>query len=147
MKKPKPGKAAAKKKSAGKKPAATKAIKRAWDEDGRLTSRLEAQLFHAEDRDEGEDDDGEVVSERTVSAALDPDGTLIVSSFERDLSTRIHGDGDEEEFRLSIAVPPHAVARLAYELVREKFGGEWSGEKDFAAFCADHDIPVDEDES
>ena len=59
----------------------------------------------------------------------------------------MHGDRDEEEFRLSVTVQPHAVARLAYELVREKFGGEWNGEKDFAAFCADRDIPVEEDGS
>ncbi len=129
----------------------------AWDEDGRLITRLESELFHAEDREEGEDEDSEDgasedgasedVSERRVSAALDPDGTLTVSSFERDLRARRHGDRDEEEFHRRVVVAEHAVARLAYELVRDRFGNDWRGDEAFASFCAERDIPFDDDQS
>ena len=124
----------------------------AWDEDGRLIRRVESELFHAEDREAGEDEDNEDeasedVSERRVSAALDPDGTLTVSSFERDLRARLHGDRDEEEFHRRVVVPEHAIARLAYELVRDRFRNDWRGDEAFASFCTERDIPFDDDQS
>ena len=56
MKKSAPRKAAVKRKSAAHKSAGKKAADRAWDEDGRLIKRLEAELFRAEDRDESEEE-------------------------------------------------------------------------------------------
>jgi len=130
------------KKAATKKPA-----DKPYDEDGNLIRRMEEQIFHAEDRDEGDEDTGEDVSERTVSIALETDGRLSMQAFERDSSPRMNGDRDEEEVRVAITVPTHAVGRLAYALARERFKGEWNGEKDFRTFCEANDIPFEDDES
>lgn len=136
------------KKAATKKPAARKkSTDRPWDEDGNLLRRMKERIFHAEDREEGDEDTGHDVSERSVSIALDPDGRLMVEAFDRDLRARMHGDRDGEEVRATITVPAHAVGRLAYALACERFKGEWSGDEHFRTFCIANDIPFDDEES
>lgn len=140
------------KEPASRNKSAKRAAEPAWGEDGRLPGLLESELFRAEDREEGWDEDtedgaGEDVIERRVSAALDPDGTLAVASLERDLRARLHGDRDEEECHPRVVVPAHVVARLAYELVRDRFGNDWHGKEAFASFCAERDILFDDDQS
>jgi hypothetical protein len=85
---------------------------------------------------------------RRVSVALEPGGLLTVEALERNVGRNIiHGDRDEEVFRRTVTLSPDAAARLAYELVRERFKGEWSAEETFMNFCAERDIPYDEEES
>lgn len=142
-----PAKKAAKKAVAKKTATRKKLADKPYDEDGHLLRRMEEQIFHAEDREGGDEDAGEEVSERVVSIALETDGQLAIEAFERDLRPRMHGDRDEEEFRNTLTVPAHAVGRLAYALARDRFKGEWSGEDAFRTFCIANDIPFEDEES
>lgn len=75
---------------------------------------------------------------RSVRLAIEEDGAIKMDA--QDIGptvTRIWGDDDYEFW---VRVPPASLAKLAFELLREKFVGQLSAVDAFRDWCTSHDI-------
>ena len=75
---------------------------------------------------------------RTVRLQLQADGALRLHAYDKGATARLTFDRDEYEFWVTI--PPDAVARLAFELLREKFAGRLQAVTEFRDFCKEREI-------
>ena len=75
---------------------------------------------------------------RTVQLQLQADGALRLHAYDRGATARLTFGRDEYEFW--VTVPPDAVARLAFELLRDKFTGRLQAVTEFRDFCKSREI-------
>ena len=75
---------------------------------------------------------------RTVQLQLQADGALRLHAYDRGATARLTFGRDEYEFW--VTVPPEAVARLAFELLRDKFTGRLQAVTEFRDFCKAREI-------
>jgi hypothetical protein len=48
--------------------------------------------------------------------------------------------GRDGEYEYWVDVPPAAVGKLAFELMREKYAGDWEAVDKFRTWCEAHDV-------
>jgi hypothetical protein len=75
---------------------------------------------------------------RSVRLTLEDDGTIKMDA--QDIGptvTQIWGDDDYEFW---VLVPSAAVSKLAFELLREKFSGQFGAVDAFRDWCKTHDV-------
>lgn len=75
---------------------------------------------------------------RTVRLQLQADGAIRVHAYDKGATARLTFDRDEYEFW--VTVPPDAVARLAFELLRDKYAGRLQAVTEFRDFCKSREI-------
>jgi hypothetical protein len=75
---------------------------------------------------------------RTVHLQLQADGALRLHAYDRGATARLTFGREEYEFW--VTVPPEAVARLAFELLRDKFEGRLQAVTEFRDFCKSREI-------
>ena len=75
---------------------------------------------------------------RTVQLQLQADGGVRLHAYDRGATARLTFGRDEYEFW--VTVPPEAVARLAFELLRDKFTGRTQAVTEFRDFCKSREI-------
>ena len=75
---------------------------------------------------------------RTVQLQLQADGALRLHAYDHGATARLTFGRDEYEFW--VTVPPDAVARLAFELLRDKFTGRLQAVTEFRDFCKSREI-------
>jgi hypothetical protein len=80
-------------------------------------------------------DDGEF---RAVRLRLTSNGEIIIEAHDIGPTARQIWDHDDYEF--SATVPAASVARLAFELLKEKFAGNLRAVDAFITFCKEHSI-------
>jgi hypothetical protein len=78
------------------------------------------------------------VEYRAVRLNIDGDGTIRMDT--HDIGPTVTQVWDHDDYEFSVEVPPAAVAKLAFELLREKFAGNLNGVSQFRTFCEDHGI-------
>jgi hypothetical protein len=75
---------------------------------------------------------------RSVRLAIEEDGAIKMDAQDMGPTvTRIWGDDDYEFW---VRVPPASLAKLAFELLREKFVGQLNAVDAFRDWCTTHDI-------
>jgi hypothetical protein len=75
---------------------------------------------------------------RTVQLQLQADGGVRLHAYDRGATARPTFGRDEYEFW--VTVPAEAVARLAFELLRDKFTGRLQAVTEFRDFCKSREI-------
>ncbi|MBI1213690.1 MAG: hypothetical protein GC190_19700 [Alphaproteobacteria bacterium] len=75
---------------------------------------------------------------RTVRLQLQADGAIRLHAYDKGATARLTFDRDEYEFW--VTVPPEAVARLAFELLSEKYAGRLQAVTEFRDFCKSREI-------
>lgn len=75
---------------------------------------------------------------RSVRLQLQADGALRMHAYDKGPTATLTFGRDEYEFW--VTVPPAEVAKLALELLREKFGGRLQAVTEFRDFCKRHEI-------
>jgi hypothetical protein len=75
---------------------------------------------------------------RKVHLQLQADGGVRLHAYDRGATAKLTFDRDEYEF--AVTVPPEAVARLAFELLRDKFAGRLQAVTEFRDFCKSREI-------
>ena len=75
---------------------------------------------------------------RTVRLQLQADGAVRLHAYDKGATARLTFDRDEYEFW--VTVPPEAVARLAFELMRDKYAGSLQAVTEFRDFCKSREI-------
>jgi hypothetical protein len=82
-----------------------------------------------------QDDDGDY---RAVRLHIASSGEIIVEA--HDIGPTVRQIWDHDDYEFSVTVPAASVARLAFELVKEKFAGNLCAVDAFMAFCKEHSI-------
>jgi hypothetical protein len=75
---------------------------------------------------------------RVVKLQLQADGGVRIHAFDRGATAKLTFDRDEYEFW--VTVPPEAIARLAFELLRDRFTGRLQAVTEFRDFCKSREI-------
>ena len=75
---------------------------------------------------------------RRVQLQLQADGALRLHAYDRGATARLTFDRDEYEFW--VTVPADAVARLAFELLRDKFAGRLQAVTELRDYCKSREI-------
>jgi hypothetical protein len=75
---------------------------------------------------------------RAVRLNIGSDGTIRMDT--HDMGPIVERVWDHEDYEFSVEVPPSAVGRLAFELLRDKFAGNLKGVSEFRNFCEEHGI-------
>ena len=75
---------------------------------------------------------------RSVRLQLQADGGVRLHAYDKGAAAKLTFDRDEYEFW--VTVPPAQVARLAFALLAEKFGGRVQAVTEFRDFCKKHEI-------
>jgi hypothetical protein len=75
---------------------------------------------------------------RSVRLSLDDDGTIRIDA--HDMRPAVERAWDHEDYEYSVEVQAPAVARLAVELLREKFTGDVGAVDSLRSFCETHGI-------
>ncbi len=75
---------------------------------------------------------------RTVQLQLQADGAIRLHAYDRGATAKLTFDRDEYEFW--VTVPAEAVARLAFELLRDRFTGRLQAVTEFRDFCKAREI-------
>jgi hypothetical protein len=75
---------------------------------------------------------------RSVRLSIGSDGAIRMDTHDMGLSVELVWDHEDYEF--SVELPPSAVGRLAFELLREKFAGNLMAVSEFRNFCEKHGI-------
>jgi hypothetical protein len=75
---------------------------------------------------------------RSVRLNIDRDGTIRMDT--HDMGPTVERVWDHEDYEFSVEVPPFAVGRLAFELLRDKFVGNLSSVSEFRNFCEERGI-------
>ena len=75
---------------------------------------------------------------RTVQLQLQADGGVRLHAYDRGATAKLTFGRDEYEFW--VTVPPEAVARLAFELLRDKFVGRLQAVTEFRDYCKSREI-------
>ena len=75
---------------------------------------------------------------RTVQLQLQADGGVRLHAYDRGATAKLTFSRDEYEFW--VTVPPDAVARLAFELLRDKFAGRLQAVTEFRDYCKSREI-------
>lgn len=75
---------------------------------------------------------------RTVQLQLQADGAIRLHAYDRGATAKLTFDRDEYEFW--VTVPAEAVARLAFELLRDRFTGRLQAVTKFRDFCKAREI-------
>jgi hypothetical protein len=75
---------------------------------------------------------------RSVRLQLQADGGVRLHAYDRGSTARLTFGRDEYEFW--VTVPPEAVSRLAFELLRDKFAGRLQAVTEFRDFCKSREI-------
>jgi hypothetical protein len=75
---------------------------------------------------------------RTVHLQLQADGAIRLHAYDRGATAKLTFNRDEYEFW--VTVPVEAVARLAFELLRDKFAGRLQAVTEFRDFCKSREI-------
>ena len=75
---------------------------------------------------------------RIVQLQLQADGGVRIHAFDRGATAKLTFGRDEYEFW--VTVPPEAVARLAFELLRDRFTGRLQAVTEFRDFCKAREI-------
>lgn len=75
---------------------------------------------------------------RAVHLQLQADGALRLHAYDRGVTAKLTFGRDEYEFW--VTVPAEAVARLAFELLRDKFTGRLQAVTEFRDFCKAREI-------
>jgi len=75
---------------------------------------------------------------RTVRLQLQADGALRLHAYDHGATARLTFDRDDYEFW--VTVPAEQAARLAFELLREKFTGRLQAVTEFRDFCKSREI-------
>ncbi len=75
---------------------------------------------------------------RSVRLQLQADGGVRLHAFDKGATAKLTFDRDEYEFWVTI--PPQAVGRLAYELLKERFGGRLQAVTELRDFCKKNEI-------
>jgi len=70
---------------------------------------------------------------RIVKLQLQADGGVRLHAYDKGATAKLTFGRDEYEFW--VTVPPEAVSRLAFELLREKFAGRLQAVTEFRDFC------------
>jgi hypothetical protein len=75
---------------------------------------------------------------RAVRLRLDSNGEIIIEA--HDIGSIVRQIWDHDDYEFSVTVPAASVARLAFELLKEKFAGNLRAVDAFMAFCKEHSI-------
>ena len=75
---------------------------------------------------------------RSVQLQLQADGAVRLHAYDKGATAKLTFDRDEYEFW--VTVPAEAVARLAFELMRDKFSGRLQAVTEFRDFCQSREI-------
>src|SRR5262245_18174977 len=75
---------------------------------------------------------------RVVKLQLQADGGVRIHAFDRGATAKLTFDRDEYEFW--VTVPAEAIARLAFELLRDRFTGRLQAVTEFRDFCKSREI-------
>jgi hypothetical protein len=75
---------------------------------------------------------------RTVRLQLQADGAVRLHAFDKGAKASLTHSRAEYEFW--VTVPPEAVARLAFELLREKYEGRLQAVTEFRDYCKSREI-------
>jgi hypothetical protein len=75
---------------------------------------------------------------RTVQLQLQADGAIRLHAYDRGATAKLTFGRDEYEFWVTI--PPEAMGRLAFELMRDRFAGRLQAVTEFRDFCKAREI-------
>lgn len=75
---------------------------------------------------------------RVVRLRLGSGGAIIIEG--HDIGPIVKQIWDHDDYEFSVTVPAAAVARLAFELLKEKFAGNLGAVSAFVAYCKEHGI-------
>jgi hypothetical protein len=75
---------------------------------------------------------------RTVRLQLQADGGVRLHAYDKGATAKLTFARDEYEFW--VTVPPEAIARLAFELLRDKYQGRLQAVTEFRDFCKSREI-------
>ncbi|MFZ0571465.1 MAG: hypothetical protein ACLPJW_20210 [Rhodomicrobium sp.] len=75
---------------------------------------------------------------RDVRLRLDSDGAIVIEA--QDMGPTVKQIWDHDDYEFSVTVPASSVARLAFELLKEKFAGNLRAVDAFRAFCEERGI-------
>ncbi len=76
---------------------------------------------------------------RSVRLSLDGTGAIVIDA--HDMGPIVKQVWDHDDYEFSVTVPSAAVARLAFELLKEKFDGNLGAVDALRSFCEDRRIP------
>jgi hypothetical protein len=79
------------------------------------------------------------VEYRKVRLSFDNAGAIKIDA--HDMGPSVEQVWDHEDYEFCVTVPPAAVARLAFELLKEKFAGNLHAVDALRDFCKEHQIP------
>jgi len=75
---------------------------------------------------------------RTVQLQLQADGAVRLHAYDKGATAKLTFGREEYEFW--VTVPPDAVARLAFELLRDKYAGRLQAVTEFRDYCKSREI-------
>jgi hypothetical protein len=78
---------------------------------------------------------------RSVRLSLDSAGAIKMDA--HDMGPTVQQVWGRDDYEFSVTVPPAAVARLAFELLKEKFTGNIGAVDALRDFCQEHKVPCD----
>ncbi len=76
---------------------------------------------------------------RSIRLSIESTGALKIDA--HDMGPNVQQFWDHDDYEFSVTVPPAAVARLAFELLKEKFAGNLRAVDAFKSFCEEHEVP------
>jgi hypothetical protein len=115
------------------------------DIDGRLLQRLKREIFHDDDSEYVDNPDDEISSRRIV-LHVDVDSSVGLHVVEDAARSHLDGSSTLSGSYVKLTVPPQTVARLAFELLYDRFIGREGADKEFAEFCRSRQIVVSRDQ-
>jgi len=75
---------------------------------------------------------------RAVGLRLDSNGEIVMDA--HDMGPTVKQIWDHDDYEFSVTVPATSVARLAFELLKEKFAGNLGAVDAFRTFCKERGI-------
>jgi len=76
---------------------------------------------------------------RSVRLSFDNSGAIKIDA--HDMGPAVKRIWDRDDYEFSVTVPSAAVARLAFELLKEKFAGNLKAVDALRNFCEEHQVP------
>ncbi len=75
----------------------------------------------------------EGVVSRSVRLSISPAGGIVLDA--QDMGPNVKRTWDDGDYEFWVTVPPSALAKLAFELLKDKFTGEINAVDAFRAYC------------
>ena len=75
---------------------------------------------------------------RSVRLALEDGGAILMDA--QDIGPAVTRIWDDSDYEFWVRVEPSALPKLAFELLREKFGGQLGAVDAFRSWCNEHGV-------